>query len=81
MDERDLAHAEQYRRLQARQMRDAYCAGALQRLAADLESWQAAYPDIMTAEIEALQSKLRLAHDRFAHDHSMQLEKTKTNRQ
>jgi hypothetical protein len=54
-DERDKAHAHQYRLLQAQQLLAAHSSGHLQDLMDELERWRGMYPDTFRVEVLALQ--------------------------
>ena len=60
MDERDR-QADEARRLQAEERRDAYESGAIARFAREVSVWHERYPHLFTAEVQALQDTIMQA--------------------
>ena len=58
-NERDEAHAHQYRLPQAQQLLAAHSSGHLQDLMDELERWRGMYPDTFRVEVLALQQALQ----------------------
>jgi len=60
-NERDEAHAEAYRHLQARELIAAYERGIAPQLLSVLNAWREDFPTVFTDEVEALRVKLQAA--------------------